>query len=99
MGPRTAELVGDEHAVTELDCIAVKGKQQGLKIYTVGYETEEHKQFLKFYYAGDWQNALILLENLKEKNPALKKYYDMMTERLSNDKPTTWSGVYVATSK
>jgi adenylate cyclase len=99
MGPRTAELVGDEHAVTELDCIAVKGKQQGLKIYTVGCETEEHKQFLKFYYAGDWQNALILLENLKNDNPELKKYYSMMTERLSNDKPTYWSGVYVATSK
>ena len=99
MGPRTAELVGDEHAVTELDCIAVKGKQQGLKIYTVGCETEEHKQFLKFYYAGEWKNALILLENLKEKNPALKKYYDMMTERLEEGVPADWSGTYKATSK
>jgi adenylate cyclase len=99
MGPNTAELVGDEHAVTELDCIAVKGKQQGLKIYTVGCETEEHKQFLKFYYAGEWKNALILLENLKEKNPELKKYYAMMTERLSEGAPGDWSGTYKATSK
>ena len=99
MGPNTAELVGDEHAVTELDCIAVKGKQQGLKIYTVGCETGEHKQFLKFYYAGEWKNALILLENLKEKNPALEKYYDMMTERLSGGAPEDWSGTYKATSK
>ena len=99
MGPNTAELVGDEHAVTELDCIAVKGKQQGLKIYTVGCETEEHKQFLKFYYAGEWKNALILLENLKNNNPELKKYYSMMTERLSEDVPEDWSGTYKATSK
>ena len=99
MGPRTAELVGDEHAVTELDCIAVKGKQQGLKIYTVGCETEEHKQFLKFYYAGEWKNALILLENLKNNNSELKKYYSMMTERLSEGAPEDWSGTYKATSK
>ena len=99
MGPNTAELVGDEHAVTELDCIAVKGKQQGLKIYTVGCETEEHKQFLKFYYAGEWKNALILLENLKNNDSELKKYYAMMTERLSEGVPEDWSGTYKATSK
>lgn len=99
MGPRTAELVGDEHAVTELDCIAVKGKQQGLKIYTVGCETEEHKQFLKFYYAGEWKNALILLENLKNNDSELKKYYSIMTERLSAGVPEDWSGTYKATSK
>jgi adenylate cyclase len=99
MGPRTAELVGDEHAVTELDCIAVKGKQQGLKIYTVGCETEEHKQFLKFYYSGEWKKALILLENLKNNDSELKKYYSMMTERLSGGAPEDWSGTYKATSK
>jgi len=99
LGSRTAELIRDEYAVTELDCIAVKGKQEGVKIYTLGCETEEHKQFLKFYYSGEWKNALILLENLKEKNPALKKYYDMMTERLSEAVPADWSGTYRATSK
>jgi adenylate cyclase len=99
MGPRTAELVRDEHAVTELDCIAVKGKQQGLKIYTVGCETEEHKQFLKFYYSGEWKKALILLENLKNNDSELKKYYSMMTERLSAGAPEDWSGTYKATSK
>jgi len=99
LGSRTAELVNDIHAVIELDCIAVKGKHEGVKIYTLGCETEEHKQFLKFYYAGEWKNALILLENLKEKNPALKKYYHMMTERLSEAVPADWSGTYRATSK
>lgn len=99
LGSRTADMVKDIHAVTELDCIAVKGKQEGVKIYTLGCETEEHKQFLKFYYAGEWKNAHILLENLKEKNPQLKKYYDMMTERLSEAVPADWSGTYRATSK
>jgi hypothetical protein len=68
IGPNTAELVRDEYAVTELDCIAVKGKQQGLKIYTVGCETEQHRQFLEFYYSGEWKKALILLEDLKNNN-------------------------------
>ena len=99
IGPSTAELVRDEHAVTELDCIAVKGKQQGLKIYTVGCETEEHRQFLEFYYSGEWKKALILLENLKNNNSELKKYYSMMTERLSEGAPEDWSGTYKATSK
>ena len=99
IGSNTAELVRDEHAVTELDCIAVKGKQQGLKIYTVGCETEQHRQFLEFYYSGEWKKALILLENLKNNNSELKKYYDMMTERLSEGAPEDWSGTYKATSK
>ena len=99
IGPNTAELVRDEYAVTELDCIAVKGKQQGLKIYTVGCETQEHRQFLEFYYSGEWKKALILLENLKNNNSELKKYYSMMTERLSEGAPEDWSGTYKATSK
>jgi adenylate cyclase len=99
IGPNTAELVRDEYAVTELDCIAVKGKQQGLKIYTVGCETEDHRQFLEFYYSGEWKKALILLENLKNNNSELKKYYSMMTERLSEGAPEDWSGTYKATSK
>jgi adenylate cyclase len=99
IGPNTAELVRDEYAVTELDCIAVKGKQQGLKIYTVGCETEEHRQFLEFYYSGEWKKALILLENLKNNDSELKKYYSMMTERLSEGAPEDWSGTYKATSK
>jgi adenylate cyclase len=99
IGPNTAELVRDEYAVTELDCIAVKGKQQGLKIYTVGCETEQHRQFLEFYYSGEWKKALILLENLKNNDSELKKYYSMMTERLSEGAPEDWSGTYKATSK
>lgn len=99
IGPNTAELVRDEYAVTELDCIAVKGKQQGLKIYTVGCETEQHRQFLEFYYSGEWKKALVLLENLKNNNSELKKYYSMMTERLSEGAPEDWSGTYKATSK
>jgi len=99
LGSRTAELVRDDYAVVELDCIAVKGKQEGVKIYTLGCETEQHKQFLKFYYSGEWKNALILLENLKNLVPELKKYYDMMTERLEEGVPADWSGTYKATSK
>jgi hypothetical protein len=82
-----------------LDCIAVKGKLQGLKIYTLGCETEDHRQFLEFYYSGEWTKALNLLKKLKNSDSELKKYYDMMTERLSAGAPEDWSGTYRATSK
>ena len=36
LGPNTAEQIRDEIEVFELDCIAVKGKTVGVKIYTVG---------------------------------------------------------------
>jgi adenylate cyclase len=99
LGSRTAELVRDEYAVVELDCIAVKGKQEGVKIYTLGCETAEHRQFLDFYYSGQWTKALDSLEKIKNNAPELKKYYDMMTERLSEGVPEDWSGTYRATSK
>jgi len=99
LGSRTAELIRDEYAVTELDCIAVKGKQEGVKIYTLGCETKDHREFLKFYYSGEWKKALILLENLKNSSPELKKYYFMMIERLEEGAPEDWSGTYKATSK
>ena len=35
LGTKTAEYVKDEYFVLELDCIAVKGKKEGVHIYTV----------------------------------------------------------------
>jgi adenylate cyclase len=99
LGPLTSERVKDEYSVVELDCIAVKGKKIGVRIYTLGEETQEHKEFLEDYYSGDWFTAIETLKELiKKKNP-LEQYYKNMLERLEEGKPENWNGTYVATSK
>jgi adenylate cyclase len=99
LGPLTAERVKDEYPVTELDCIAVKGKKIGVRIYTLGDETIEHKDFLEDYYNGDWIDAIETLKVLVEKKTSLQQYYVNMLERLEEGKPENWNGTYVATSK
>ena len=99
LGPLTAERVKDEYPVTELDCIAVKGKKIGVRIYTLGDETIEHKDFLEDYYNGDWIDAIETLKVLIKKKTPLQQYYVNMLERLEEGKPENWNGTYVATSK
>lgn len=99
LGPLTAERVKDEYPVIELDCIAVKGKKIGVRIYTLGDETIEHKNFLEDYYNGDWTDAIETLKVLVKKKTPLQQYYVNMLERLEEGKPENWNGTYVATSK
>jgi len=99
LGERTAELVKDEYAVVELDCIAVKGKTKGVKIFTLSEETPEHKEFLEDYYSGEWNDAIQTLQTLIKKKTPLKQYYSNMLERLEEGKPKDWDGTYRATSK
>jgi len=99
IGPRTAELIRDEIPVFELDCIAVKGKTIGLKIYTPEEESLGHKDFLRHYYSGNWDKALQMIEYCKNQHPTMEKYYDAMASRLKSGKPIDWDGVYHATSK
>lgn len=99
LGQRTAELVKDEYDVVELDCIAVKGKTEGVKIYTLEKETKEHKEFLEDYYSGEWSGAIQKLQILIKKKTLLKQYYENMLERLEEGKPSNWDGTYRATSK
>jgi hypothetical protein len=85
--------------VFELDCIAVKGKTIGVKIYTVGRETEHHRQFLEAYYEGDWKKALKNLEMAKEFHEDLTDYYANMRSRIEAGKPDDWDGTFRATTK
>lgn len=99
IGPETAELVKHKYSVVELDCIAVKGKTIGLKIFTLAPNNELHEQWLEYYYAGEWNKALKLVPQLKNVTPELEHYYDNMSERLKEGVPPTWDGIYRATSK
>jgi len=99
LGPRTAELVRDSYEVAELDCIAVKGKTEGVRIYTLSAETDLHKKFIELYYAGEWKRAQALIPGCKQACPELEAYYGAMDERFAAGKPSDWMGTYKATSK
>jgi adenylate cyclase len=106
LGELTAEQVKDEYPVVELDCIAVKGKTEGVKIFTVAAYQEEHyklhKKYLLAYYQGNWDEggAIFLAERLAiEGPPDMRQYYCNMAERMSEGKPDNWDGTYRATSK
>jgi adenylate cyclase len=99
VGPHTAELVKNTYPMWELDNIAVKGKTEPLRIFTVAQETEQHRQFIELYYSGQWKKALSLLLMCKNASPSMEKYYHAMEQRLLGGCPKDWAGYYVATSK
>jgi adenylate cyclase len=106
LGARTAELIKDEYPVIELDTIAVKGKTEGVKIFTLSTYYEDHyklhKKYLKAYYDGNWEDggAIFLAKQLVAEAPTdLRQYYTNMIERMEEGKPDNWDGTYRATSK
>jgi adenylate cyclase len=99
LGERTADLIKDEYPVVELDCIAVKGKTKGVKIFTLAPPNELHDTWLDLYYRGQWGKAHFLITQLKNVTPELSQYYDNMDERLKEGVPSDWDGTYRATSK
>lgn len=108
VGPQTAELVRDVYQVVELDLIAVKGKTEPARIFTVVPEfntldEEQHLKFLDLYRKGKWDMATQLAQDLKQGwNGELVAYYDMMIERCADMKKANvknFDGIYRATSK
>jgi len=112
IGPRTYELIKDEYRCVELDCIAVKGKKQGVQIYTI-LENQDipfqsavfsvHSEFLNQYRAQNWDKAISTANVLMKHNKELVQYYEMMIERIeglrNENLDESWDGIYRATSK
>jgi adenylate cyclase len=100
LGQRTAELIQDQYPTIELDCIAVKGKNVGVKIYTLGTtNTALHQTYLNAYYRGDWARAIKSCEKLIKLDNELRHYYENMLERMNEGLPPNWDGTFRATSK
>ena len=101
LGPKTAEYVKDTYNVIELDNIAVKGKTEGIKIYTIGETVKHaHSEYLKEYYRGNWSKAIKWAKGLAEDDSVtIKQYYLNMIERMEEGLPANWDGTYRATSK
>jgi adenylate cyclase len=114
IGALTAEQIRDEYYVLELDCIAVKGKTQGVHIYTVlGHNNEVvaesndrqmHEAMLALYRQQKFDTAIKFCQDLQGRfNGEMDHYYTAWIERCEEMKntplPTDWDGVYRATSK
>jgi adenylate cyclase len=99
LGETTAELVKGDFQLAELDCIAVKGKRIGVKMFTVAETLPEHQHYLHAYYDGDWRSARIICQHLAEQPGPLQHYYELMLERISGECPANWDGVFHALSK
>ena len=89
----------------ELDTVAVKGKTEGVKIYTILPTLKNlpnHNAFLAAYREQDWDAALKHAKFNKRGIPTLSNYYDMMSERILNLKEQPlidWDGIYRSSSK
>lgn len=99
----------------ELDLIAVKGKKEAVRIFTVfgGPEiaateafqrlAEEHDRMIVAYRAQRWPETRALLGRLRAMEPKLNGLYDLYEERImyfeENPPGSDWDGVFVATSK
>jgi len=101
LGARTAELVKDHYNVIELDNIAVKGKTEGIKIYTIGETVKHaHNEYIKEYYRGNWDKAIKWAKGLVEDDSVtIKQYYMNMIERMEEGLPAEWDGTFRAQSK
>ena len=114
LGPKTAQQVTDQYLTLPLDCIAVKGKNEGVDIYTVlGLRSEVahdkadiqmHEAMLELYRQQKFERAIEFCGMLRGRwNGAMDHYYDAWIERCwemkTRDLPDNWDGVYRATSK
>ncbi len=103
------------YATLELDLIAVKGKQDATRIFTIlgGAEKLEDKRFktlarlhqdmLAAYRGRDWAGAGDLATQCRQLDSGLGALYDLYENRIADYRETPpgpdWGGVYVAETK
>ena len=102
-------------AALELDLIAVKGKQDAVRIYTLLGDAELaksaefvvhsqcHDRMLACYRAQDWAGSRAALAACRAYSARLGGFYDLYAERIAffeaNPPGTAWDGVFVAETK
>ena len=111
IGPKTYEYVKDSYVCIELDCLAVKGKHEGVNIYTIvppgsvkPPALTTHQYFLDYYRSCKWEEAISYAKILKKAfDGELADYYDAMIERIEeykiNSPGENWDGVFRTNSK
>jgi adenylate cyclase len=108
IGEDTKIGLSEEFYTLELDNLAVKGKTEPVKIYTIlteaiDVEIEMHKEMMKAYYGRQFDVAIKFCEDLKRCfKGELHDYYAIWQDRCRDcidTVPEDWDGVFRATSK
>jgi adenylate cyclase len=102
-------------AALELDLIAVKGKEEAVRVYTLlgdaAYAQSaefralaaSHEAMLAGYRARDWAAARAALRECHGRDRRLEEFYDLYEERLAyfaaNPPAADWDGVFIALTK
>jgi adenylate cyclase len=102
-------------AALELDLIAVKGKAEAVRIYTLLGDAafaqsaefcgivEDHAAMLACYRAQDWDGAQAALERCRPRNLLLIDFYGLYEGRIAhyraNPPGPDWQGIFVAETK
>jgi adenylate cyclase len=97
LGPVTASRLDGQYFTLELDCIAVKGKKEGVNIHTVFYNPPDnrraewdsakqtHDEMLAYYRNQQWNKAIKAVESLKGKfDGQMDHYYELWLERIQD---------------
>jgi len=97
LGEETATAVENDLFNIELDSIAVKGKKDAIRIFTVlgnnewvfkntnwYFNQQQHEKFLKLYRGQAWETAARFAEDLKDSWPEMAGYYDVMLGRIQS---------------
>ena len=100
LGTLTAKQTEDEYALLELDCIAVKGKTEGVRIFTVVgrhdwmmqnsayvFETQQHNKMLELYRMQQFDEAIRYCKELKGSFLGqMDHYYELWIDRCNEMK-------------
>jgi adenylate cyclase len=102
-------------AALELDLIAVKGKEEAVRVYTLLGDpahaqtpqfaalAERHAAMLDRYRRQDWPAARAALDDCRGRDERLEGLYELYDERIAyfadNPPAADWDGVFVALTK
>jgi adenylate cyclase len=111
----TTRQAAPSWAALELDLIAVKGKQDAVRIYALLGDAElarssdflahavHHERLLASYRQQDWPAAREALAECRECGEELAGFYDLYAERIeyfeANTPGPEWDGVFIAETK
>ena len=95
LGEDTATAVDNELFNIELDKIAVKGKKDAIRIFTVlgnndwvfkntnwYFNQQQHDKFLVLYRQQSWESAELFANDLRASWPEMAGYYGVMIDRI-----------------
>ena len=112
VGDATYQQTKNDFFYLKIDDLAVKGKSVGVGIWTVldqkrpawRVAQRKHEEMYEFYRAQKFDDAIASCKLLHNHfDGKMAGYYDMWIERCefqkTQDLPTDWNGVFIATSK